>query len=127
VEAELALGLRTCCICKHQLSVSEFYKADANGRGLSTECKKCNLSRRRKNQYGLTTPEWEELFDSQDRMCAICRMTNPSIWHTDHDHKTGLVRAILCPNCNLKLGHFEKWYLPNREAVDAYLNLKAEV
>lgn len=127
MEAELALGLRTCCDCKLQKSVAEFHKSDTDGRGLASTCKPCGLSRRRKNKYGISSPEWEEMFDGQGRMCAICQTTNPSMWHTDHDHNTGIVRAILCPNCNLKLGHFEKWYLPNREAVDAYLNLKAEV
>lgn len=127
VIAELELGLRTCCDCKRQLTVTEFHKADGKGRGLSSNCKTCGLSRRRKNKYGMSTPDWERMFDAQGRACAICLTTNPSGWHTDHDHVLGHVRAILCANCNLKLGHFEKWYLPNREAVDAYLNLKAEV
>lgn len=126
VEEELALGLRTCCDCKRQLSVTEFHKADTHGRGLCSTCKRCGLSRRRENKYGISTPEWEEMFRGQGCACAICRTKNAE-WHTDHDHNTGLVRSILCRNCNLKLGHFEKWYLPNREAVDAYLNLKAEV
>lgn len=126
MEAELALGLRTCVDCKEQKPVSEFYKADAKGRGLSSICKLCDLSRRRENKYGMDTPAWEGMFDRQGRACAICR-TVDAVWHTDHDHATGLLRKILCRNCNHKLGHFEKWYLPNREAVDAYLNLKAEV
>lgn len=130
IEAELAIGLRTCVDCKIQKSVSEFYKADAKGRGLSSICKLCDLSRRRKHAYGIATPEWEAMFDSQGRACAICRATTPGkqgLWHTDHDHVLGPVRGILCANCNMKLGHFEKWYLPNREAVEAYLNSKAEV
>jgi hypothetical protein len=128
VEAELTLGLRTCCDCKVQKPVSEFYKADAKGRGLSSICKSCDLSRRRENQYGISTPQWEEMFDRQGRVCAICSTATPGGqgWHTDHDHTLGPVRGILCTNCNLKLGHFEKWYLPNREAVNAYLSLEVE-
>ena len=128
VVAELALGVRTCCDCKQQLPVSEFHKADGNGRGLASNCKPCGLSRRRKSKYGISTSEWEQMFDGQGRVCAICSTDNPGGqgWHTDHDHVLGPVRGILCTNCNLKLGHFEKWYLPNREAVDAYLSPKVE-
>lgn len=129
VVAELALGLRTCCDCKKQLPVSEFHRSDTHGRGLASNCKKCGLSRRRKNKYGITTPEWESMFDRQGRVCAICGTSNPgkSKWHTDHDHATGEVRGVLCMSCNHNLGHFEKWYLPHRVAVDSYLNQKAEV
>ncbi len=129
VEAELAQGLRTCCDCDRQLPTSEFHRSDTHGRGLASTCKTCGLSRRRKNKYGITTPEWEALLGSQGHRCAICKTDDPgkSNWHTDHDHDTGDVRGILCMSCNNKLGHHEKWYLPNRLAVDAYLNPKVEV
>jgi hypothetical protein len=129
VEAELALGLRTCCDCKIQLPVTEFHKADSNGRGLASNCKPCGLSRRRESRYGISTPEWEEMFDRQGRACAICQTTDPrqAGWHTDHDHVTGRVQGVLCMGCNHKLGHFEKWYLPNRESVESYLSPKVEV
>lgn len=129
VEAELERGLRTCCDCKTQRPVSDFHKSDTHGRGLASTCKTCGLSRRRRNKYGITTPEWEAMFDRQGRVCAICAAATSggSGWHTDHDHQTEGVRGILCANCNLKLGHFEKWYLPHRAAVDSYLNPKAEV
>lgn len=129
VEAELAQGLRTCCDCDRQLPVSDFHRADTSGRGFSSTCKRCGLSRRRKNKYGITTPEWESMFDRQGRVCAICGTSHPgkSKWHTDHDHVTGDVRGVLCRNCNLNLGRHETWYLPHLEAVNAYLNPKSEV
>lgn len=129
VKAELALGLRTCCDCKTQKPVSEFHISDTCGRGFASVCKPCGLSRRRKNAYGIATAEWEALFESQGKACGICKTSTPNgpEWHTDHDHVNGPVRGILCMNCNLKLGHFEKWFLPNRDAVETYLNLKAEV
>ena len=127
VEAELALGRRTCVTCDLRLPVSEFHRADTHGRGLASECKPCSLSRRRESKYGLSTPAWEEMFTNQNRTCAICGTADPGAagWHTDHDHKTGEVRGILCANCNLKLGHFEKWYLPNSESVNSYLARKS--
>jgi len=49
--------------------------------------------------------------DNHNGLCAICGSDTPgglnSSWHTDHDHKTGLARGILCSSCNIGLGHFK--------------------
>lgn len=60
--------------------------------------------------YGITLGEWEELFKQQNNCCAICgtdQMRGKN-WHTDHDHETGKVRAILCGWCNTALGKFQE-------------------
>ena len=60
-------------------------------------------------QYGIDVPEWNELFASQGGCCAICGTQQPigrANWHTDHDHKTGAVRGILCRGCNHGVGNF---------------------
>lgn len=57
----------------------------------------------RKYKYGLTDTEWQALFTAQGNRCAICGETDPPTknkWHTDHCHKTGRVRGILCHYCN---------------------------
>jgi len=58
----------------------------------------------RKKRYGLTPERYQELWDSQDGLCALCRENSPT--HVDHDHKTGEVRALLCITCNSGLGFF---------------------
>lgn len=68
--------------------------------------------------YGLTQEQYDALFESQGRACAICRTTEAK-WVIDHDHtccsagRTGhgktcgqCIRGILCDLCNNGLGRF---------------------
>jgi len=59
------------------------------------------------DRYGITVAQRDALFEAQGKKCAICGSADQkskSGWHTDHDHKTGKVRGILCQPCNLMLG-----------------------
>lgn len=64
---------------------------------------------RLKNNFCLTIVEAENLVRSQNNSCAIC--LKQFEWSRDakidHDHKTGRVRGILCPQCNTGLGFFK--------------------
>ena len=81
-------------------------------------CKRCSKTRYKKTpesrfasrcaRYGVT-PEWfKEQLERQDHVCAICRSTPNNGRYKDfvidHDHATGLVRGLLCSNCNYLLG-----------------------
>lgn len=64
-------------------------------------------------RYGITEPERDALVEAQDHRCAICRV-HESVgggkggkFDVDHDHDTGLVRGMLCRNCNTGLGRFK--------------------
>ena len=64
---------------------------------------------RLKAKYGMTPEEWQAMFEAQDCKCAICGSDNPNAkagWNTDHCHKSGRVRFILCAHCNRGLGAF---------------------
>jgi len=57
----------------------------------------------------ITRRQFNELLDQQAGRCAICRrslgpMDDQERPCLDHDHKTGLVRGILCTKCNFALG-----------------------
>ena len=65
---------------------------------------------RYKWRYGISRSDKNQLLESQGNKCATCSRTTPGgigHWHTDHDHKTGKVRGILCNRCNLVLGNVE--------------------
>jgi hypothetical protein len=60
-----------------------------------------------KRKYGISLEQWDELFEKQDKRCAVCQSDNPrrtSGWALDHNHETGEVRGILCHPCNVVLG-----------------------
>lgn len=67
-------------------------------------------NRKLKREYNMTLEEYDNLFNSQNGMCAICNRTNnnknPSYknLNIDHNHQTGKVRGLLCHNCNIILG-----------------------
>lgn len=54
--------------------------------------------------FGLTLKEWDVIFTWQNGRCFICGKVSKRRLHTDHDHKTGLCRGLLCPQCNRALG-----------------------
>ena len=58
----------------------------------------------RRAQLGLTLAAYEALLEAQGGGCAICGATPKTRrLDTDHDHKTGKVRGLLCHRCNRAL------------------------
>jgi hypothetical protein len=64
-----------------------------------------------KNKYGIAPADYYRMLDEQDGACAICHATEDSYGRSkfcvDHDHKTGLVRGLLCTHCNRVIGLFK--------------------
>lgn len=61
-----------------------------------------------KKRYGITLEEKENMLEAQDYRCAICSTDTPQgDWQTDHCHRTGKVRGIVCISCNMFLGKVE--------------------
>lgn len=59
--------------------------------------------------YGMTADTYTAMYVRQMGSCAICGKNLPTRTsvHVDHDHRTGIVRGLLCAMCNLGLGTFE--------------------
>lgn len=128
--------MKNCYRCRQKKSLSEFYKNKRNKDGKSAECKSCrseiNKSRKDYNReynriwakrnpdrtkelrlnrklraYNLNQDMFQNMLVQQNYQCAICMTefteTTPCI---DHCHETGVVRGLLCPQCNTALGMF---------------------
>ena len=62
-----------------------------------------------REKYDLTPAEYDRMLAAQDGLCAICRKPEtvrgrsgaPRRLAVDHDHRTGVVRKLLCHRCNL--------------------------
>lgn len=64
-------------------------------------------------KYGITTEQYEAMYQAQGGVCATCRKPETSVHHhtqtpkalsVDHCHATGRVRGLLCWHCNSVLG-----------------------
>lgn len=63
--------------------------------------------RRVQKVYGLKPSHYGQMYLAQGGKCAICQRATGATrkLSVDHDHKTGLVRGLLCRPCNDLLGH----------------------
>jgi hypothetical protein len=61
---------------------------------------------RRLKRRGATEELYNELYEVQQGCCAICSEPEEKFsWLCiDHDHNTGRIRGLLCPNCNRGIG-----------------------
>ena len=57
-------------------------------------------------ERGITLEQRDQMLKDQMGVCKICKSNECGgyDWATDHDHKTGLIRGILCNHCNKMLG-----------------------
>lgn len=64
-------------------------------------------SRRIEATYGITSEQYEALYEAQGGKCWICQRATGRTrkLSVDHDHSTGYVRGLLCRPCNNILGH----------------------
>ena len=62
--------------------------------------------------FNISADEWDAILAFQGGVCALCQTKNtqsgknkgkPKPLNTDHDHKSGLTRGILCSGCNRRI------------------------
>lgn len=61
-------------------------------------------------KYGITNDDYLQMLAEQNGACAICRQRPNGVkpLHVDHCHRTGVVRGLLCHQCNWYLGKVDR-------------------
>lgn len=89
-------------------------------------------------RYGITKEMYLDALKNQGGRCGLCGTPDPGgkgKWHIDHVHDKTFtknsfkqchkesVRGLLCHNCNISLGHYEKLIdRVGKQAIDVYIN-----
>lgn len=132
-EGDLVSGTRVCKACGLRKPMDEFHWAKRKT-CRRRKCKECTENERRtrrsadpaktarderrwylNRRYGLTPDKFNELYQDQRGLCAICQRPLGDSLHVDHDHSCCpgevntcgfCIRGLLCMNCNTGLGKF---------------------
>ena len=118
-----------CPGCRDWIPLSNFGNCKRMPSGKRSRCKKCfkeqNAPHMQKYLYGLSDRHRQELWDKQNKCCAICHEPISIIKRTDsyldYDRITKEVRGLLCHRCSLGLRNFQESQMLLAEAVK-YLN-----
>jgi len=103
---------QTCRVCGEEKPITAFRFRNDNQK-YRTNCVECQDRQGQASRYNITVGFIQELQERQGNKCAICGTHSDDIPHAtfrntlvvDHDHGTGAVRGLLCPSCNVILGH----------------------
>jgi len=89
-----------------------------------------------KNRYNITLDEFNRMWKEQKGRCKICGVklkrrdidSDGIVYNIDHNHKLGVVRGILCIQCNRRLEAVESgWYDKYKTIVNEYLQERTDL
>lgn len=113
---ESVVGIRECGLCVQPKPLDEFYvtKKRAKRHGgtyLHYYCKLCTALISRESRlwrlFNITSDEYDRILAFQGGGCAICgQIAKNYALNVDHDHKTGLIRGLVCWIHNQAIGLF---------------------
>lgn len=103
--AECPPGLHWCRECDQFLTPEQYGPADKKGERICSPCQAVVRNRSHlRRVYGIEEDAYEALLAAQDGRCAICQLKpRKNRLAIDHDHKTGVIRGLLCMWCNHRL------------------------
>jgi hypothetical protein len=83
---------------------------DRSGREKWTISEQSKYDSYLRRTYGITLAQYDMILTNQGGVCAICKKscnrTSTVRLCVDHDHSNGIVRGLLCFQCNVGLGKF---------------------
>ncbi len=107
--------MQTCTKCKQSKPISDFrFRKDQNKP--ATRCKSCDSIWAKAHFFNVSFEELLKFMEDHNHICSICgiseedaknqnKQTKHYGLYIDHCHITGMLRGILCHNCNLVIGH----------------------
>lgn len=108
---------RTCGLCKRTRPIDEFYRnhrRDNSALSYQYVCRDCSHLRRNLAHYHLKIDDYYRIVALQEGRCAICQSRfgrylrgKKTRLFIDHDHATGLVRGLLCSECNFLIARVQ--------------------
>lgn len=119
---------KVCTVCKQDLP-REAYSVCQPKRGgspqISARCKECDYKKHREfsrwRNTGVNAKHYQEMWQAQRGLCAVCNQPSKKQLSADHDHTTMKPRGLLCSRCNTVLGFVKDDVLVLQSAID-YLN-----
>ena|ERR1035437_5668106 len=118
-------------MCRKCYSHTEHLRRNPNAKriGKRNGNATCHLDRPMYNSNGLCQScynkqyhygaDFVAMYKEQDGLCKCCGIkVEESLMHIDHNHKTMMVRGLLCLTCNLLVGWIEH---PNLDLAITYL------
>jgi len=88
-----------------KLALKKYHRAYAERYKGTAKAKAQNRRKALLKSYGITDAQYFILGNHQKWRCAICQQPerNGNYLSVDHDHKTLIVRGLLCNRCNNRL------------------------
>lgn len=114
-------GVRLCRTCRKAYTKNDLRKA-MNLRDWKRKKRKREpkwvTNNHLMRKYGITLEMRDEMYKQQAGCCAICEKSMGEKPCTDHNHKTRIVRQLLCDMCNKGLGQFKEDVLILEKAIE---------
>jgi hypothetical protein len=115
----IIMTTKVCNLCKEEKSIFDFSVDSRSRSGYQTRCKECQSAVKKEMasyyrdkhleyKYGITQQDYENMLEEQNHKCGICgiheKHAENSRLCVDHNHKTNVIRGLLCKKCNQAIG-----------------------